>query len=134
MSSLRWTGLRLAVVAIACWAVVVVAIITTEPAEGVPIGAGFFYIVAVPLSVAASLVLLSSLRTTAAGAGWPSRRKAKATLSVAAALAVGTVVILPVLFVGGATDSIPANILDVLLFSGLGAFVISTLLFGLMRP
>ena len=109
------------------------AILTYDPGEGVPIGAGAFYIVAVPLSVIASLLLLSSLRTTAA-ARWPSQRKAKATLAVAAAVvAVAAVVTLPIVFVGGATDSISANILEVLLFSGLGAFLISALLFGLMR-
>ncbi|WNV74293.1 hypothetical protein [Geodermatophilus sp. DSM 44513] len=135
MSPLRRTGLRLSAVALACWEVVVVAITTTDPADGVPIGAGFFYIVAVPLSATASLVLLGSLRTTAVGAGWPSRRKAKVTLRVAAAAsAIATVVLLPVVLVGGVTDSMPANVLDGLLFSGLGAFVISTLLFGTMRP
>ena len=135
VNPLRRLGLRLAALAIACWAVFVVSIVTYDPGDGVPIGAGFFYIVAAPLSVVASLILLSSLRTTAAGAGVSTRRKAQATIAVAAGiLTVASMVILPVMFVGGATDAMQVDTLNEMLVWGLGAFVVSTLLFGAMRP
>ena len=135
VNPLRRSGLRLAALAIACWAVLVASIVTYDPGDGVPIGAAFFYIVAVPLSVVASLLLLKSLRTTAAGAGVPTRGKAQATIAMAAGvLAVAAMVILPVMFVGGATDAIPVNTLNEMLVWGSSAFVVSTLLFGSMRP
>ena len=74
MDPARKNGLRLAATASVLWALVVAAFLTTGPDDGVPIGAGLLYILAVPLSVTSSVTLISSLRTTSATASPPGDR------------------------------------------------------------
>jgi hypothetical protein len=123
MWSVRRAGLAMAIAATLLWLLVVAAILFTPRSDGVPIGAGFLYIIAVPLSVAAALTLILTLLTTSRGtASSLGTRKTPVRLG-AAALAAVSAVLLPVTFVLGSSDSMTRDVLSGLLFSGVGAFV-----------
>ena len=129
----RKTGLRLAAMTTFLWALVLAAFVTTGPNDGVPIGAGLLYILAVPLSVIASATLISSLRLTTPGTASPPAGRAITPIRWAAATLAGvSAILLPVVFLLGATDSLGRDTMTTLLHSGIGAFVISSSLFALL--
>ncbi len=133
MDPSRKNGLRLAVTATVLWVLIVAAFLTTGPNDGVPIGAGLLYILAVPLSVMASATLISSLRTTTPETASPPVGRARTPIRWAvAALAAVSAILLPVVFLLGPTD-LPARDTMITLESlGIGAFVISSMLFALL--
>jgi hypothetical protein len=49
----------------------------------------------------------------------------------AAALAAVSAVLMPITFVFGSADSMPRGVVNGLLFSGVGAFVVATVLFAM---
>ena len=65
MSTTRKVGLVLATVATAMWALILLAVVTTDPDEGVNIGAALMALLALPLSIAALVTLLVSRRAAA---------------------------------------------------------------------
>ena len=65
MNTTRTVGLVLAAVATALWAVVVVGFLTTEPEDGVYIGAAILALLALPRSVGSSVTLIVSRGETA---------------------------------------------------------------------
>jgi hypothetical protein len=93
----RAVGLVVAAVATLAWSAFLVALLTADPDDGANIGAGLAALLAIPLSVVSSVVLLLSLRTRsplpdAPGAVHPRRAPervaaALAAVSVAAFLA-----------------------------------------------
>ena len=64
----RRTGLVVAAVATILWLLFAVGLLTSDPDDGANIGAGLAALLALVLSVGASLTLLSSLRSTRPGA------------------------------------------------------------------
>jgi hypothetical protein len=133
MDPSRKTGLGLAVTAALLWLLIVAAFLTTGPADGVPIGAGLLYIFAVPLSVGASATLLSSLRTTTpVTASQPVGRATTPIRWAAAALAAVSALLLSVVFLLGPTDLLARDAMITLASSGIGALVISSILFALL--
>ena len=87
MHRTRRVGLAVAAVATLLWLFFLIAVLTADPADGANIGAGLAALLALPLSVGASITLLISLRSTP-GAGGTRYRAAE---RVAAALAVVSV-------------------------------------------
>jgi hypothetical protein len=127
----RRVGLILAAVATALWAVIVVAFVMTGSDDGVNIGAALLALLALPLSVGASVTLIVS-RGDAAGRGraeeHPLARR------IAAGLAVASIALLCGSTVLGQLDSIGiAGVAVVLLAAGIAAFVASSALFALPR-
>lgn len=115
----RKTGIRLAATATVLWALIVAAILTTGPNDGAPIGAGLLYILAVPLSVIASATLISSLRpTTPETASPPAGRAITPIRWAAATLAAVSAILLPVVFLLGATYLLGRDIMTTLLSLG----------------
>ena len=126
MNSTRRVGLGLAAVATALWIVIVVAVFTTRPEDGVNIGAALLAMVAVPMSLAASVTLLIA-RSTAAREGTPDR---SATGRAAAVLALLSLLLLPVPIVLGPMDHVvPPQLLFGSFFGGITTFVVSSVLF-----
>jgi hypothetical protein len=58
-------GVALTVVADALWLVVVIAILATSPEDGANIGAGVLGLLALPLSIVAAAVLITTANSTA---------------------------------------------------------------------
>ena len=133
MDPIRKLGLVMAAVATVLWAFVVIGYLTTSPGEGVNIGAAFAAVLATPVSLAASIALLLSLRTARLdeppGAG-PSRAPVR---WLGAALAVASLILLPAVWVLGPMDRLSSDALTTLLFSGIAAFVVSSALIVLPR-
>lgn len=129
MNTTRTVGLVLAAVATALWAVVVVGFLTTGPDDGVNIGAAVLALLALPLSIGASVTLIVS-RGDAARRGvaeeHPLLRR------VAAGLAVSSIAFLGGSMVFGQLDSLAAAAV-VLLTAGIAAFVASSACFALPR-
>lgn len=125
VESSRKLGLCLAVPAAGMWAFVVFAFVTVAPGDGVPIGAAGVAFLAVPLSVASSIVLLVSHRRAGA-TGAPDRSPAG---DRAAALATASVLLLPLPLLLGPADAVLPELLFGILAAGIGAFVLSTVLF-----
>ena len=65
MNTTRKVGLILATVAAALWAVTVVGFLLTAPEDGVNIGAAMLGLIALPLSVGASVTMMVSRRDAA---------------------------------------------------------------------
>ena len=96
MNRTRAVGLVVAAVATLAWSAFLLALLTADPDDGANIGAGLAALLAIPLSVVSSVVLLLSLRTRsprpdAPGAVHPRRAPeevaALSAVSVAAFLA-----------------------------------------------
>ena len=105
MDSARKTGLRPCRECDRLWVLIVAAFLATGPNDGVPIGAGLLYIIAVPLSVMASATLISSLRPTTPGTVSPPAGRAKTPIRWAAVvLAAVSAILLPVVLLLGPTD------------------------------
>ena len=121
----------MAIAATLLWLPILAAILFTPRSDGVPIGAGFLYIIAVPLSVAAALTLILTVLAASPGTGSSPRATKPPVRWSAAALAAVSAVLLPVTFVLGSTDSMTRDVLRGLLFSGVGAFVVATVLFAM---
>lgn len=130
MESTRKTGLVLAGVAAGLWAFVVFAFVTVAPDDGVPIGAALVAFLAVPLSAAASIVLLVSHRRARRN-GAPDRRPVS---GLAAVLTAVSLVLLPLPLVLGPWDVFPPELLFGLWFAGVGAFLLSAVLFLAASP
>lgn len=88
MNRTRTAGLVIAAVATLLWLLFLVALLTADPDDGANIGAGLAALLALPLSVVSSVVLLVSLRRRSPAEHEPPRRSAE---RVAAALAVVSV-------------------------------------------
>ena len=65
MTSGQRAGVVLTVVAYALCSVVIVAIVTASPGDGANIGAGFLGLLALPLSIVAAAVLMTTADSTA---------------------------------------------------------------------
>ncbi len=65
MTSGQKAGVVLTVVADALWSVVVIAILATPPDAGANIGAGLLGLLALPLSIVAAVVLITTADSTA---------------------------------------------------------------------
>ena len=65
MTSGQKVGVVLTVVADAVWLVVVIAILATPPDQGANIGAGILGLLALPLSIVAAAVLITTANSTA---------------------------------------------------------------------
>jgi hypothetical protein len=127
----RKVGLILAAVATALWAVIVAASFMTGPDDGVNIGAALLALLALPLSVGASVTLLVSLRTTAQQGVSEQHPLAR---RIAAGLALVSIVCLQVSLALGGRDSVDGVALAVvLLVAGIATFVLSSALFALPR-
>jgi hypothetical protein len=123
VSRTRRTGLILAGVASALWLVVLVAFFSTTPDDGVDLGGALLAMLAVPLSLASSVVLLVSLRAERrGGAGRPAQALA-VPRRVAGVLTVVATALLCIVFVMGPTDSFSPDAMVALLISGIGAFL-----------
>jgi ABC-type Na+ efflux pump permease subunit len=122
VSRTRRTGLILAGIASALWVVVVVAFFSTGPEDGVNLGAALLAMVAVPLSLASSVVLLVSLRGERRSGRGVARAVPRPRVA-AAVLSVVAMALLCIVFVIGPTDSLPADTMVALLLSGIGAFL-----------
>ena len=125
----RRIGLVVAAVATLVWLLFLVALLTGDPADGANIGAGLAALLALPLSVGASITLLLSLRSPSPDAGGAATPR-RASERVGAALAVVSVAgLLAFLVLDPYTDS------DVLrtgsLAGGVGAFLLSSAAFAL---
>jgi hypothetical protein len=126
VNTTRTVGLVLAAVAAALWLVIVVAVLAVGFDEGVNIGAAFLAMLAVPLWLAASVVLLVS-RHLAAREGTLQKT---ATGRVAAVLALVSAVLLPLSMVLGPMDHVvPVQLLLGSLLGGIAAFIASAVLF-----
>jgi membrane protease YdiL (CAAX protease family) len=122
VSRTRRTGLILAGIASALWLVVLVAFFSTAPEDGVNLGGALLAMLAVPLSLASSVVLLVSLRAERrGGSGRPAQALAMPR-RVAAVLTVAAMALLCTVFAMGPTDSLSPDALVALLISGIGAF------------
>jgi hypothetical protein len=131
VNTTRTVGLVLAAVATGLWAVVVLGFLLTGPEDGVNIGAAMLGLVALPLSVGASVTLIVS-RGDAARHGvaeeHPLARRIAAGLGVASIAFLGGSTVL------GELDSLAlAAVAVVLLTAGITAFVASSALFALPR-
>ncbi len=88
VSRTRTVGLVIAALATLSWLLFLAALLTADPDDGANIGAGLAALLALPLSVVSSVVLLASLLRRSPGEQVPWRRTAE---RVAAALAVVSV-------------------------------------------
>jgi hypothetical protein len=68
MTSGQKAGVVLTIVADALWLVVVIAILATPPDAGANIGAGVLGLLALPLSIVAAVVLITTADSTTPGA------------------------------------------------------------------
>jgi hypothetical protein len=127
----RKVGLILAAVATALWAVAVVGFVLTGPDDGVNIGAALLALLALPLSVGASVTLIvstGSARRSGLTEEHPLARR------VAAGLGVASIACLCGSMVVGQLDSIGTAVAAmILLTTGIAAFVASSALFALPR-
>ena len=132
VNTTRKVGLILAAVATSLWAVIVVAYLTTAPEEGVNIGAALLGLLAVPLSIAASVTLLASMGSAARRGileTHPLARRIAAVLAVAsAACLAGSLVLGPMVD----TDRLAVTA-GLVLGAGIATFVASSALFALPR-
>jgi hypothetical protein len=106
----RTVGLVVAAVATVVWLSFLAAILTADPDDGANIGAGLAALLAIPLSVASSVVLLVSLRTRSPGQDAPGAvRSRRAPERLAAALsAVSVAALLTFLFLDPySTSAVP---------------------------
>ena len=111
-----------AAVATLLWSLFLVAVLTGDPADGANIGAGLAALLALPLSVGASLTLLLSLRSgrpTAAPVQHRSAERGAAVLAVLSIVCLGAFLVLDPY-----ADSDVARI--VTLAVGAGAFLLSS--------
>jgi hypothetical protein len=122
MSSTRKTGLVLAGVAVGLWAGAIAGTVSTAPEDGANIGAALLALFAVPLSVAASILLLMSRRG--------ARPARPAVDRAAAVLALASVVLLPAsLVLGPRDDVVPQQLILGTLAAGILTFVFAAALF-----
>jgi len=121
MSRSRRAGLIVAGIASALWVVVLVTFFSATPQDGVSFGGTVLAMLAVPLSLAASVLLLVSL--------WGERRAGSGARSLAAprwaaaALTVTAMALLCTVFVLAPTGSLSADTMVAFLLSGIGAFL-----------
>jgi hypothetical protein len=120
MGPLRTVGLVLAVASSVVW-LLVAGLLVVPPGGSVPLRVVGLYALAVPASIAAAVVQAVVLRR----ARTPARR-------AAVALAAASAVLLPCIPLLGSADALPGAVLRGLFFLGVGAFVVSTVLFA--RP
>jgi ABC-type Na+ efflux pump permease subunit len=121
VSRARRAGLIVAAIASALWLVVLVAFFSTGPEDGVNLGGTLLAMLAVPLSLTSSVLLLVSLRgERRGGSGWWSLAMPR---RVAALLTVVAMALLCAVFVLGPADSLAADTMVALLISGIGAFL-----------
>jgi hypothetical protein len=119
MLPMRTVGLVLAAATSVVW-LLIAGLLVFPPGGSVPLGVVGLYALAVPPSIASAVVQALMLRRTRT----PAR-------STAAALAVGSAVLLPCIPVLGTAGSLPDALLRGLFFLGVGASVGSTVLFAL---
>jgi hypothetical protein len=129
VNTTRSVGLVLAAVATGLWAVAVVAFLMTGPEDGVSIGGALLALLALPLSVGATITLIVSGRDAR---GLPDqhalRRRLAAGLGIASITCLCSSVVL-----GQVASSGAVVVAFVLLPSGIAAFVVSSALFALPR-
>jgi hypothetical protein len=129
VNTTRKVGLVLAAAATSLWAVVVVGFLTTRPEDGVNIGAAMLALLALPLSVGATITLIVSGRDDARRGmtdEHPMARRVTAGLGIASIAFLCSSIVLGQMAFGGALV-----IAFVLLPSGIAAFVASSVLFAL---
>ena len=120
----RRTGLVVAAVAILLWLLFAVALLTTDPFDGANIGAGLAALLALGLSVVASLLNLASLREAGPG-GAPAAGRLTATERGAGVLAVlSTACLVAFLVLDPYAESDVPRMTT--LAVGVGAFLLST--------
>ncbi len=125
----RTIGLLVAAVATLLWLLFLVAVLTGDPADGANIGAGLAALLALPVSVGASITLLLSLRSRRPTAGGTLVAPHRASERAAAVLAVLSVACLVAFLVIDPYDS--DVVLRAMLAVGLGAFLLSSGTFAL---
>jgi hypothetical protein len=121
----------LAAVATVLWVVILVAYFSTGPDEGVNIGAAALALLAVPLSIAASVMRLAPQPHDVTASQPVNRTGGR----VAAVLAVASIVCLALPIVAGPmveTEAMAA-VARVVLLAGIVSFVASSALFALPR-
>ena len=118
MRAIRRTGLAFAAAATVLWALVLLAVLTADPADGANIGAGLAGLLAMVLSTAASITLLVAVAAPA------SRRRGIPW--AAAGLAVLSVLVWPVMWVGA--YAVPDQLWAAVLVGGVAAMIVSSLL------
>jgi hypothetical protein len=131
VNTTRKLGLVLAAVATALWAVVVVGFLATGPEDGVNIGAALLALLALPLSIGATITLIVSGGDDARRGmtdEHPVARRVAAGLGMASMAFLCSSLVLGQIAFGGAVV-----IAFVLLPTGLAAFVASSALFALSR-
>ena len=125
----RRTGLVLAAAATLLWVLVAVALLTADPDDGANIGAGLAGLLALALSLVASLLLLASLREARA-AGTTVAERLTATERGAGVLAVlSSACLLAFLALDPYADSDVVRMTT--LAVGVGAFLLSTVGFAM---
>jgi len=132
VDSTRGVGLVLAAVAAGLWAVVVVAVLMTGPEDGVNIGAALLALLALPLSVGATITLIVSRRDADRRGVSDSHPRAR---RIAVVLGIASVACLGGSMVTGQLESTgTAAVALVLLTAGIATFVASSVLFALPLP
>ena len=107
---------------------VIVAFLMTLPDDGVNVGAAMLALLAVPLSVGASVTLIVSMPEAGRTEEHPPARRIAATLAAASiALLCGSMVFGPL------DDIVPVVVAMVLLTTGIATFVASSALFAAPR-
>lgn len=121
----RTVGLAVAAVATLLWLLFLVAVLTGDPADGANIGAGLAALLALPVTLGASIILLFSLRTGRREARRPGRT-ADCVAAVLAVLSVSCLVVFLVLD-PYATSQVPRT---ASLAVGVAAFLLSAVTFA----
>jgi peptidoglycan/LPS O-acetylase OafA/YrhL len=121
VSRSRRAGLIVAGTAAALWLVVLVSFFSADPDDGVNLGAALLSMLAFPLSMAGSVLLLLSLR--AERRGDTGGRRLAVPRRVAAVLTVLAMALLAAVFVVTPADFLSADLMVALLLSGIGAFL-----------
>jgi hypothetical protein len=131
VNTTRTVGLALSAVATVLWVVAAVALLTTSPEDGVNIGGALLALLALPLSVGATVTLLVS-RGEAARHGMPEPHPS--AHRIAAGLGIASIAGLCGSTVLGQLGSFALGVAAmVLLATGIAAFVASSALFALPR-
>ncbi|SOD97276.1 hypothetical protein [Blastococcus haudaquaticus] len=128
MNRTRRIGLGIAAVATLLWLLFLVAVLTGDPADGADIGAGLAALLALSLSLGASLVLLLSLRSGRSSSSAPAPPRRASERAAAALAGVSMAGLLAFLLLDPYAES------DVLrraaLAVGVGAFLLSSATFA----
>jgi hypothetical protein len=131
VNTTRTVGLVLSAVATVLWVGAAVGLLTTSPEDGVSIGGALLALLALPLSVGATVTLLVS-RGEAARRGLPEPHPG--ARRIAAGLGIASIAGLCGATVLGQLGSFALGVTAmVLLAAGIAAFVASSALFALPR-